>query len=117
MELIIKYTVYLMPFLLIITTIAIGILFNNKKCAGNALLLVGFIMHAVPFVTSLLLNISPMEINENNEAVKRIEGFLSFYQLFIIELIAYFSIALGFILNAYTSLKKPNKTLKRTTNP
>ena len=95
-----------MPFLLIITTIAIGIIFKNKKCAGNALLLVGFIMHALLFVASLWLNISPMELNENNEAVKRTEGLLSFYQLFIIELVAYFSIALGFILNAHATLKK-----------
>lgn len=100
-----------MPFLFITTIIAIGIIFKNKKSIGNALLLVGFIMHALPFIVMLLLNISPMELNENNEAVKRTEGFLSFNQLFIIELVAFFSVTLGFIFNAHTALKKPNKRL------
>ena len=46
-----------------------------------------------------------MELNENNEAVKRMEGFLSFYQTILLELISFSFIALGFAINAYSIIK------------
>lgn len=109
MELLINYSTYLTPSMFIITIIAIGIIFKNNKCTGNALLLIGFIMHVFPLVAMLLLNISPMVLNENIETVKRTEGFLSFYQVYIIEIVAFFFVTLGFVLNAHAALKKPNK--------
>ena len=108
MELTTKLSVYIMPFLLIVISIAIGIIFKNNKSIGNALLLIGFIMHAFPIFSSLLLNISPVELNEAGKVVKRTEGFLTFFQMMVIEVIAYLSITLGFVLNAYTTFTKIN---------
>jgi len=113
MELLINYSIYLTPLLFVIIIIAVGIIFKNNKCTGNALLLIGFIMQVFPLVASLLFDISPMEVNENIEVVKRTEGFLSFYQFYIIEIAALFSVTLGFVLNAHATLKKPNKAVKR----
>ena len=69
-----------MPFLLIVISIAVGIIYKNNRDIGNALLLTGFIMHAFPVFSSLLLNISPVELNEAGDVVKRTEGFLTFFK-------------------------------------
>ena len=79
MELMANYSIYIMLFFIVVTSIATGIIFIQNKSASNALLFAGFALHAFIFITPLVFNISPMELNENNEAVKRMEGFLSFY--------------------------------------
>ena len=105
MDLITKISVYLMPVLLVCTSIAIGIIFKNNRSIGNALLLVGFVTHAFLFIFPLLSNITPIELNEAGQAMKREEGFLSFYQMLLIEVVAYFSITIGFVFNAYATYK------------
>lgn len=106
MELITKYSAYMMPLLMVISSIATGIIFIKNKSIGNALLFTGFIMHAFPAVSVLIFNISPVDLNEASQTVRRTEGFLSFYQFMVIELMAYSLITLGFVLNAYALFKK-----------
>lgn len=47
-----------------------------------------------------------MELNENNEAVRKTEGFFTFYQIMVTELVAYSLITLGFVNNAYATITK-----------
>jgi len=105
MELIANFSPYIMLFLIVVASIATGIIFIQNKSTSNALLFAGFALHVFIFVFPLLFNISPMELNENNEAVKRMEGFLSFYQTILLELISFSFIALGFAINAYSIIK------------
>ena len=95
-----------MPALLVITTAAIAIIFKHNKSLGNMLLLSGFIIHTLILLLPLLFNISPMELNEHNEAVRKTEGFFTFNQIIVTELVAYSLITLGFVNNAYATITK-----------
>jgi len=106
-----------MLLLAVIITISTGIIFKTNKNTGNALLFIGFIIHAFILTSPLLLGITPVELNENNEVVKRTEGFLSFYQIMLLEILAYTSIALGFVLNAYSTIKNLTRRSSGTNNP
>jgi len=106
MELIDYLPIYTMPALLVITTAAIAIIFKNNKSLGNILLLSGFLIHTLILLLPLLFNISPMELNEHNEAVRKTEGFFTFNQIIVTEIVAYSLITLGFVNNAYTTITK-----------
>lgn len=106
MELIDNLPIYTMPALLVITTVAIAIIFKSNKTLGNILLLSGFLIHTLILLLPLLFNISPMELNEHNEAVRKTEGFFTFYQIIVAEIVAYSLITLGFISNAYATITK-----------
>ena len=106
-----------MLLLLVIASIATGIIFTQNKSTSNALLFAGFTLHLLIFTLPLLFNISSMEINEKNEAVKRTEGFLSFYQTVLLELTAYTFIAIGFVIDAYSKIKNLTIRSSGTNNP
>ena len=105
MEIFNHYSLYIMLLMLIVVSVANGIIFYRIKTYDNLLLLAAFFLYASVLAMNIFFG-ATATFDSQGQVLTEAQGVLSITQTFSLQLLAHVLLACGFSIKAYKTIKK-----------
>ncbi len=105
MEIFNHYSLYIMLLMLVVVTVANGIIFYRIRIFDNLLLLTAFFLYASVLAINLFFG-ATATFDSQGQVLTETQGVLSITQTFSLQLLAHVLLAFGFSAKAYKIIKK-----------